>query len=132
MAGRSTKRKAAKPAAPKARGKSRPGMKAKTPKPAKSKSSVDARRLKAALAEAREQQAATAEILRVISHSPNDVQPVFDTIAKSAARLCAAKFCHVFGFDGKVLDITAAHGLSPEGFEVIRRAYPMPPSRKST
>jgi len=35
-------------------------------------------------------------VLRVISSSPSDAQPVFDTIAKSVARLCKAQFCHVF------------------------------------
>src|SRR5215813_8863334 len=55
------------------------------------------------LAEAREQQAATAEILRVISSSPIDLQGVFAAIATSAARLCAAYDAVILQRDGNML-----------------------------
>jgi PAS domain S-box-containing protein len=77
------------------------------------------------LTETLEQQTATSEILRVISGAPTDVQPVFDTIAESAARLCGAKFCFVFRFDGQLLHFVAHHGTNAEGIEAVRRAYPM-------
>jgi GAF domain-containing protein len=83
------------------------------------------------LKEALEQQSATSEILRVISSSPKDLQPVFDTIAERAARLCGAKFCHVFGFDGELLHFVAHHRLEREGVEAVRRAFPSPPTRGS-
>lgn len=52
------------------------------------------------LAEALEQQAATSEILRVISQSQTDVQPVFETIAAAALKLCSATSGNVLTFDG--------------------------------
>ena len=81
------------------------------------------------LQESLEYQTATSEVLSVISRSPTDVQPVFDAIAQSAARLCEAEFCHVFRFDGKLIHFAAVHGLTPEGREALRSLYPMPPGR---
>ena len=81
--------------------------------------------------EALEQQTATSEVLGVISGSPTDVQPVFDLIAKSAARLCQAQFCHVFQFDGKLIHFVALHGYSAEADKISRSAYPMAPGRGS-
>ena len=83
------------------------------------------------LAEALEHQAATSEVLSIISRSPTDAQPVFDMIAQSAARLCGAQFCHVFRFDGELIHFVAHHGLPPERVETLRRTYPIPPGRRS-
>jgi two-component system, NtrC family, sensor kinase len=83
------------------------------------------------LTEAFEYQAATGEVLNVISRSPADVQPVFDMIAESAARLCEGQFCFVYRFDGQLLHFVAHHSLTPEVLEMNRRAYPAPPSRRS-
>jgi PAS domain S-box-containing protein len=84
------------------------------------------------LTETLEQQTATGEILRVISSSPTDIQPVFDTIARSAAQLCEAQFCHLFRFDGALLHFVAHHGLTPEGVEAFRRSFPIAPDRGSS
>src|SRR5262245_61570557 len=59
--------------------------------------------LRRALSEASEQQTATSDILRVISSSPTDVQPVFDTIVASAVRLCDGLFSALFRFDGELM-----------------------------
>jgi two-component system, NtrC family, sensor kinase len=83
------------------------------------------------LIEALEYQTATSEVLNVISRSPSDVQPVFDMIAESAARLCVGQFCFVYRFDGQLLHFVAHHSLTPEVLEMNRRAYPAPPSRRS-
>src|SRR5215467_835988 len=62
------------------------------------------------LAEALEQQAATSEVLRTISSSPSDLQPVFDTILANSTRLCEATHGHVWRFDGEQLHAVAVRG----------------------
>ncbi len=99
-------------------------------KPGKAK--VDAKlpvasNLKKRLAEALEQQTATVEVLRVISSSPTNTQPVFDIIASSAVRLCGARIATVFHFDGELIHIIAHHGYTPEALALRRGLFPAPP-----
>ena len=79
------------------------------------------------LHEAREQQVATAEILRVIRTSPNDVQPVFETIVRNAVSLCGGLFANVFRFDGELLHYVASHNVGPSYTDMMRAMYPMRP-----
>jgi signal transduction histidine kinase len=72
---------------------------------------------------------ATSEILRVISSSPTDVQPVFDTIVRSAVRLCNGLFGALFQFDGELLHHVAQHNFTPEALEAAHRVYPTRLSR---
>src|SRR5207245_450488 len=83
----------------------------------------------AQVTEALEQQTATSEILRVISRSQTDVQPVFDTIVKSAVRLCDGLFSALFRFDGELLHRVAQHNFTPEALEASDRVFPVRPTR---
>jgi GAF domain-containing protein len=75
-----------------------------------------------------EQQTATSEILRVMSQSQTDVQPVFDTIARSAMRLCDGLNSVLFQFDGELLHHVAQHDVTPEGLEELHRVFPARPT----
>ncbi len=113
-------RRGAKPA--KAKAEAKPPVARKSLKNADSR----VRDLEKRLAEALEQQTATAEILRVISSSPTDLQPVFDTIVRSAVRLCSGMIAGVSLVREGMLHHPANYGGSPEALAAIRGRYPRP------
>ena len=76
------------------------------------------------------QQTATGEILRVISSSPTDVQPGFQTIAESAVRLSGALFGFVYRFDGELIHMVAHHNYPAAALEFSQRSFPTPPNRQ--
>ena len=67
-------------------------------------------------------------MLRVISNSPTDVQPVFETIVRNAVTLCDGLFANAFRFDGALLHFVASSSSKPEVLELLRSEYPMPPN----
>src|SRR5262249_18592786 len=81
------------------------------------------------LGEAREQQTATSEILRVISSSPTDIQPVFATIIRRAVQLSGARRGTLFRFDGALVHLVAHHNQPAEALASLQRWYPMRPAR---
>jgi GAF domain-containing protein len=83
------------------------------------------------LTETLEQQTATSEILGVISSSPTNIQPVFNVLARNAARLSDAHVSAVYTFDGRLVQLVACHGMSEEAFAIARQHFPSPPNRKT-
>src|SRR5262249_2141855 len=83
----------------------------------------------AALTQSLDRQMATADILRAISGSRTDVQPVFDSIAPNAVQLCGGLLGTVFRFDGELLHMVAHHKASPHGLAELQRLYPSPALR---
>ena len=71
------------------------------------------------LRESLEQQTATADVLRVISSSPGELQPVFQTMLQNAVRICNAKFGNLWVREGDKFRIVAMHGASQEYRDVL-------------
>jgi GAF domain-containing protein len=76
------------------------------------------------LSEAREQQTATGEVLRVISSSPGELGPVFQAMLKNATRICEAKFGVLFRSEGGAFRTVALHN-APAAFAEERRRNPV-------
>jgi len=65
------------------------------------------------LREALEQQTATSEVLRVISSSAGELEPVFQALMSNAVRLCEAKFGVLYQNEGGRFRMAAAHDVPP-------------------
>ena len=73
------------------------------------------------LSEALEQQTATSEVLRVISSSPGELQPVFEAILENATRICAAKIGILFRYENGAYSAIATLGVTPAYAEYLNR-----------
>jgi GAF domain-containing protein len=91
---------------------------------------IENARLLSELRESLQQQTAAANVLEVISRSAFNIQPVFETVAESAARLCEAERAFIFRFDGELLRSVVAFNASPELKDFIEK-NPTRPGRYS-
>ena len=80
--------------------------------------------------EALEREQATAEVLRVISSSPGELEPVFQAMLENATRICGAKFGILLLFDGSAMRVVAMNN-PPRAFAEMRRDNPVIPLEKS-
>src|SRR5277367_5990042 len=78
-------------------------------------------RLTSELREALERQTATSEVLRVISSTPSELEPVFQTILANATRICEAKFGNLWLREGDNFRIAATHGAPSAYREYLKR-----------
>jgi class 3 adenylate cyclase len=90
---------------------------------------IEVTELRRALHEAQEQQTAASEVLRVISASPGDLQPVFAAMLENAARICDAKFGNIYRWDGDALHLAATHNTPPAFVEARSRSPIRPDPR---
>jgi GAF domain-containing protein len=84
---------------------------------------IENTRLLNELRESLQQQTATSEVLKVISSSPGDLEPVFNAMLANATRICEATFGHLWLFEGNVFRAVAVHGT--RGFVDHMRHHPI-------
>ena len=82
-----------------------------------------------------EHQSATIDVLKAMSASPGDPQPVFDLIVRRARDLCNTPNAGLFEFDGELVHRRSSVGgeayVTPDAFEAYKRLFPMVPTRGS-
>ena len=82
------------------------------------------------LTEALEQQTATSEVLKVISSSPGNLEPVFATMLENAVRICEAKFGNIYRWDGDAFNLVTTHN-TPPALAAARKRSPIRPDPKA-
>ena len=78
------------------------------------------------LSEALDQQKATSEVLRTISSSPGELEPVFNAMLENAVRICEARFGNLLLYDGDVFRHVALHN-APQAWAAEQMRDPVPP-----
>ena len=121
----------AKGGAPKTRSQKAPS---KNKKASRTKSSItdlkdQIERQARELEQARQQQAASSEVLQIISASAGAIEPVFEAIVKSAVDLCQARFGAVFRMEGDLLHLVADYNFGATLRQLVEAEYPVTPSR---
>ena len=87
---------------------------------------IENTRLLSELRESLQQQTATADVLKVISSSPGDLTPVFDSILVNATRICEANFANLVLVDGDELRLGAMHGAPAAFAELLQPGSAVP------
>jgi signal transduction histidine kinase/DNA-binding response OmpR family regulator len=85
---------------------------------------IENTRLLNELRESLQQQTATSEVLKVISSSPGELEPVFQAMLENATRICEAKFGNLLLYEGDAFRVAAMHG-APPAWDELRRRDPM-------
>jgi len=91
---------------------------------------IENTRLLSELRESLQQQTATSELLKVIGRSTFNLQPVFETLAENAVRVCEAEHAFIFRYDGQLLRSVASHNI-PLALRAFVEANPTRPGRES-
>ena len=89
---------------------------------------IENTRLLSELRESLQQQTATAEVLRVVSSSPGELEPVFEAMLANAVRICEASFGNLLLYDGTLFRHVALHN-APQTWAAQQQRNPIPPRR---